>query len=418
MERRHFLGTLGAAAVAPSFVTADEAPTKTPEENGSLFRSPCVLQNPKEDSITVAWCVNGPATGWVEWGLAADKLDQKADGAVFGLRPFSENTIIVRVSGLRANTRYFYRAACAKVDFKGSYDITTFEPEYTPVYSFVTPGAAGESGSFSILNDTHQNVEVLKKLTAKIADLNAAYTIWNGDLTNNIESREQIVKYIMAPCQAANAMEKPLLLSRGNHDHRGRLARVLPEYLTPWEQEKFAFRGLGYSYVVRQGDLAILGMDTGEDKPDFRREWAGLASFEPYIAQQGAWLAEVMESESVKTAKFVVLTCHIPLFDDRPIANPGTLETGYSSWKKIAWDAWGPTLQKHGVQLVVAAHVHRHRVDPATSDRCWTQITGGGCSPTQTPTVIHGAIANGKLVVEVHDVFGGTVLARLEWNPR
>ncbi|MCR5162502.1 MAG: hypothetical protein K6C40_00635, partial [Thermoguttaceae bacterium] len=120
---------------------------------------------------------------------------------------------------------------------------------------------------------------------------------------------------------------------------------------------------------------------------------------------------------AVKTAKFVVAFCHIPLFDDSPKANPGTLATGFSSWKKLGADFWGPSLQKAGVQLVVAAHVHRHRVDPATEDRCWAQVTGGG-PQIDGATVISGRVENDRLKLEVFMAKTGEKVTEMEFEPR
>ena len=38
---------------------------------------------------------------------------------------------------------------------------------------------------------------------------------------------------------------------------------------------------LGRCFTLRHGPLAIVGLDTGEDKPDRHPAWAGLANFEP-----------------------------------------------------------------------------------------------------------------------------------------
>lgn len=418
-NRRHFIHSTGIIG-ASAFILGTEG--RTEEESAppldTLFDSWCVLQNPTEHSISVTWTVNAPATGWVEWGKSSEKLDQKADGACFGLRPYDDHVITIPIGGLEPNTTYYYRAACAKVDFLHAYDVKTHEPEFSPVYSFTTPGKNTSGGSFAVMNDTHQHLETLQRATAKLRDLQADYTLWNGDLLNDIYDAKQVSRFIMKPADAPFAVEKPLLLVRGNHDHRGPWARNLPRYLTPWKHENTPYSDLGYNYVVRHGDLALIGLDTGEDKPDFRQEWAGLASFEPYIARQGEWLAEVMETDTVQSAPFIVVFCHIPLFDARPNANPGTLETGYSFWKKLAADFWGPTLQKQGVQLVVAAHVHAHRVDPPAENRCWTQITGGGPGAQQHATLIHGSVQNGLLKIDVHDLFQKEIVTSLEIPPR
>ena len=423
-NRRHFLGTTSAlpfvaAAAGSTATTTATADDKAGFKPDSAFDSYPLLQNPTEKSINVVWSVKTLVNGWVEWGTEKEKLDQKAVGAVYGLRPLDDRVIAIRIDGLKPNTTYYYRAVVRRIDYSGgAYRVKQGAVEASDVYSFTTPGAGAGHASFAVINDTHQAVDTLRAHMKKLAELKADYTVLNGDLTNNFESMDVFTPIVMRPADAPFATERPVLLGRGNHDHRGRWARELPKYLTPWEQPKFKYRGLGYSGWVRQGDLAMILMDTGEDKADFRQEWAGMASFEPYVELQGKWLADIMEKPEIKTAPFIVLFCHIPLFDDSPNADPGTLETGFSSWKKLAADHWGPTMQKYGVQLAVCAHIHHYTYKPATADRCWAQITGGGPNPKSKPTVIHGAVENGVLKISVYNSLENTLLDTYEFKPR
>lgn len=419
--RRSFLAATSVSALAaPAFLRSASADEEASADAApeSLFASPVVLQNPTETSMQAVWTVAAECTGWVEYGTSPDKLDQVSHGPIFGLRPFSDRVISIPMTGLKANTTYYYRAATHAIAFKGAYNVKPDgEPEYTEVKSFTTPGPDAKTASFCVINDTHQAQDTMAAEFALISKIKPDYTLWNGDSVNSVEGHETLQNCVMFPAKTAIADDHPLLFCRGNHDTRGIWSRNYPQYFTPWKQSDPEFAGLGYSFVVRHGDLAIIGLDTGEDKPDYRDEWGTLAEFEPYIAKQGEWLAKAIESEAVKTAKFVVAFCHIPLFDDSPKANPGTLATGFSSWKKLGADFWGPSLQKAGVQLVVAAHVHHHRVDPATEDRCWAQVTGGG-PQINGATVISGRVENDRLKLEVFMAKTGEKVTEMEFEPR
>ena len=77
----------------------------------------------------------------------------------------------------------------------------------------------------------------------------------------------------------------------------------------------------------------------------------------------------------------------------------------------------------NGVQLVIAAHQHRYRFDPATADRPWAQIVGGGpemtpTAPDRFPTVIEGKVAAGELKITVHNIKTGSVQAECAFKPR
>ena len=230
-------------------------------------------------------------------------------------------------------------------------------------------------------------------------------------------------------------MEKPLLFVPGNHDFRGEWSRNLPLCLATWdytppEPEQIAqfIRTLidpsmqpelsrGRNFVVRNGPLALIGLDTGEDKPDNRSEWAGLANFEPYRERQRDWLERVLKSPTVALAPFVVAFCHIPIFDSNPNANGGNLPTGYASYQKQAGDLWGPLLMQHGVQVVIAAHTHRHRYDAPMENRTWAQIVGGGPS-LDGATVIRGKAEGDKLEIVVNLANQNTELGRWTFVPR
>ena len=68
------------------------------------------------------------------------------------------------------------------------------------------------------------------------------------------------------------------------------------------------------------------------------------------------------------------------------------------------------------MQLVVCAHKHRYRFDPATAERPWAQIVGGGCEMPKDiayrfPTVIEGTVEGGRLKIVVHNIKTGSVQA-------
>jgi len=416
-NRRHFLGALGTAFAAPALL-AQETPATEP----TLIDSPPSLQCPTRNAITVVWAVGQPAAGFVQFGTDKDNLDQAAYGDVFGQKAYHRRFLQIRIEGLQPNTRYYYRTVTRAFRFVNAYNFVQGEPVYGEVYSFQTPGENKAIGTFSVINDTHNNQPLIKAVGDRLRSLQSDYTVWNGDLFNGVDSEQTAIDATLRHGGVGFSMEKPLLFVPGNHDYRGEWARNLPLCLATWDynppepiQLAQWSRPLvdptgqpelsqGRNFVVRNGPLALIGLDTGEDKPDNRSEWAGLARFEPYRVRQHAWLERVLQSETVASAPFVLAFCHIPLFDSRPNANGGDLPTGYASFQRQAGDLWGPLLTQYGVQAVIAAHTHRVRYDQPTEDRTWAQIIGGTSSLDRGDvTVIHGKAEGGKLeiVVEV-----------------
>jgi hypothetical protein len=175
---------------------------------------------------------------------------------------------------------------------------------------------------------------------------------------------------------------------------------------------------LDRNFAFRMGDVALIGLDTGEDKPDHHPANGGFSRFTQYREAQAVWLKDQFARPEIAHAPYVVAFVHIPLFDSNPNANPGTLLEDYAAWQKECAELWGPTLAQNGVQLVMAGHTHRYRFDPATSDRPWAQIVGGGRGNKTFQTLIEGKVAGGELVVRVHNTDTDALVAEHRFKPR
>lgn len=419
--RRQFIGLMGATGLSLPFalsVNESSAQEKAAEEK-PFVDSPPVLQCPNDNAMTVVWAVNGSASGHVEFGTEKDKLDQVAYGDAFGLKPYQDRFLHIRIDGLKPNTRYYYRTAtCSmKVHRYNKYDRGPWI--YSDVFSFETPGADAKSASFCSINDTHNKVPVLKLLMDRLAEIGSDYTVWTGDLVDEYPNAEMAVKTILRPADTVYAAERPLLLVPGNHDFRGAWARNLPLAAPTWPIENTQDSRLGRNFVVRKGPLALIGLDTGEDKPDEHPEFGGLNFFGPYRVAQRNWLDRALKSPAVSTAPFVVAFCHIPLFDDSPNANGGDVMVRWATFQRQAADLWGPLLNQHGVQLLVNGHMHRFRYDKPQGERTWGQIVGGGCDAKNGPvTIIRGKAEGDSMEVVIEELVKGKELGRWTFAKR
>jgi hypothetical protein len=429
MHRRSFLkgsvfATL-AAAQARSF--AADAPKPSEKQTGPvkppLVSTPPTLQIPAPTSMGVAWGVSSKATGFVDVGRKPDLSDaRRVFAGDAGLKSLDDAALSVRLTNLNPDSTYYYRTGTLPIDFQGAYKIFPGEPVLSETASFRTAGPKAPS-SFAVINDTHENHEAFALLAAKIDALNPAVTVWNGDLCNYLEQMPKMVQSLLNPGKSRFAVSRPFLFTPGNHDYRGVLARELPRLLMTREpaERDSAYWTLSRNYAVRQGDLALIGLDTGEDKPDARSEWGQLAQFAPYRELQTQWLAEALERPDIKAAPFIVAFCHIPLFDDAPGANPGDLAEGYASWQRQCHDLWSPLFEKHGVQLVVTAHQHKYRYHAPVAGRSWAQvIAGSGCDlkPGRELTVLEGKVADNRLKLIAHDLTSASVLGEYAFKPR
>jgi len=429
MHRRSFLKGSALAALAAARSSAFAAETPAPSEKEAAAGRPLVtttptLQIPAPTSMGVAWGVGAKATGFVDVGSKADLSDARrvfaGDG---GLKALDDAALSVRLTELAPDSVYYYRTGTLPIDFQGAYKIFPGAPVLSEIYSFRTMGPSA-SASFAVINDTHENDKAFAQLAEKIEALKPAVTVWNGDLCNWLDQMPKMVQSLLNPGRCKFAVSRPFLFVPGNHDYRGALARELPRLLMtrePSERESNYWK-LGRNFAVRQGEIALIGLDTGEDKPDNRSEWGALAQFTPYRELQARWLADALEGPEIKAAPFVVAFCHIPLVDDAPGANPGDLAEGYASWQRSCRELWAPLFEKHGVQLVVTAHRHAFRFDAPAAGRSWAQVVGGsGCElmkPDRALTVLEGKVVDRQLKLIAHDLTSGTILGEYAFKPR
>ena len=193
MKRRTFLkssAVLAAAAGAPELVkAAGRLPEAREEISGKLIASAPVLQNFADTSIGVTFTVNALANGYVLVGEKPDLSDaRKILCGGYRLADIDERVIMVRVTGLKPATRYYYRIGADRIHYGHGYDMKILGNEEDPeIYSFKTAGAALD-GSFCVINDTHAHWNGLSKVLDKVAELSPCCVVWNGDASNSEET--------------------------------------------------------------------------------------------------------------------------------------------------------------------------------------------------------------------------------------
>lgn len=442
MNRRDFLrrtAALAAAAALPDVARASEkldAIGAAADEAGSgkLIVSAPMLQNYAETSMGIAFAVSDMANGYVRYSARPDMSDTvtvKCGG--FRVTDMNEHVMLIRLTGLKPATKYWYTIGAARISYKGGYDMTVTGTEEDPrVYSFTTAGK-GAASHFCVINDTHAHWDVIAAAMDKVAALAPSCVVWNGDATNCEEEIGSLVNIFLNPDieRKDYAAEIPYMFCSGNHDSRGLANRHLERVWMFRQPEERASRDwdLGRNFAVRMGDIAMIGLDTAEDKQDTNPIFAGLFNSAAYREAQTEWLKDALSQKEIASAPYLVAFCHIPLFDPDPKANPGDLAPAdvspdyrgnFASWQRTCANMWGPLLAKARCQLVVTAHQHRYRFDEPEGDRTWAHMVGGGPSLRGSghATVIEGKVADGKLTVTVHNLADGSVKEAHTFAPR
>ena len=442
MDRRRFLKNSVALAATTAFTEGVHAaqPTKenaknTPKDSSKLIISAPMLQNYAPTSMGVAFAVSAMANGFVRYSTKEDLSDAKTvKCGGFRVTDMNDKVMQVRLTGLREATTYYYQIGADRIQYDGGYAMKNLGQEVDPtIYSFTTAGFKARE-HFCVINDTHAHMAEFSRTIDKVEALAPSCVIWNGDATNVEESIDSQIGIFLKPDiqKKDYAARRPYLFCPGNHDNRGMANRHIERVWMYRQPEERSSRDwdLGRNFAIRMGDVALIGLDTAEDKVDTNPLFAGLFTSGPYREAQAIWLRDALEREEIASAPFIVTLCHIPLFSSDPTHNPGDVfpedkdpqySAGFAYWQRTCAQLWAPLLEKARCQVVITAHMHAYRYDEPTKDRTWGHLVGGGWdlkSESGYPTVIEGKVENGKLRIRVHNVASGQIIKELTFDPR
>jgi predicted phosphodiesterase len=414
MKRRDFLQATAAFASASLIAGtarvaqhAKPAPTAEP----FAFAAFPVLLNPTPNSVSILALPNALATGWVEYG-PTETLGQRAGGDSRGQRPLSDNLLSFRIIGLKPGERYFYRVCLKPVTYKSAYSVIPGNEIRSEICSFRTLNPAAAQVSFTIWNDTHENIPTVMKLSQNLKASPTDFLFWNGDVTNDIQLESKIIPNYLAPARQPFATTIPFTMTRGNHDVRGRDSRTLARYLTGPTGE--------YFYAFRHGPVAAIVLDTGEDKPDDQLVFGGLNDFAAYRSLQRSFLEKAIADPAFASAPFRIILMHIPLFWDADVpANwPGVwgkdtkgkiingwiCEDGYAKWHDL--------FVKARVDVIISGHTHKHAFFPGNDKHPYAQLIGGGPKPAEALSIIATATRE-RLAFTLNDLDGKMVMQQI-----
>lgn len=361
MKRRAFfrhtaLGT-AAWATASSRLPAQAAENSAPASSADpLVSSPPVVMAPRADGVEILWAVPSLSRGWVEYGLTPE-LGQRAASTPWGLVPHSNAVLRVRLEGLQPGTQYYFRCVTERQD-------ETKPVHRSPVRSFRTLTPQAATTTFAVWNDTHQHNETIRAL----ADATPAcdFLLWNGDTCNDWKSPDLFAPTVLSPADGVELTARtPLFLVRGNHDVRGPWAFRLSEYIATPHGRPF--------YSFRTGPVAVICLDTGEDKADDHPQLFGRAAFEPLRREQAAWLEQEITKPEFANAPYRIVFCHIPLrwIDE-------VKDIGFDLFSKRSRDLWHDALVRWRAQVIISGHTHQSAWLPPTEAFPYAQLVGGG----------------------------------------
>lgn len=447
MDRRDFLKTSAVAAVGLGLgldALASEQKTDSKEKGSGasagdkLIISAPMLQNYAETSIGVAFAVSAMANGYVTYGQKADLSDGRTVRCGgFRVTDMNDKVMLVRLTGLKPSTKYYYRIGADRINYVHGHQMSIVASEAGDrVYSFTTAGA-GVKSHFCVINDVHAKMDAYDVLYRKIDKLNPACVVDNGDMISTAEDIEKQISVYLAPDVSIKdyAASRPYLLCPGNHENRGLANRHLEKVWMFRQPEERSSRDwdLGRNFAIRVGDIALVGLDTAEDKVDSNPIFCGLFNSEAYREAQKLWLEDALKRPEIVSAPYLVACCHIPLYDSRGDQNPGDIHpadkdprytTDFAHWQRACLQLWGPLLEQAGCQLVITGHQHRYRYEAPCFAHSWAEIVAGGPHMTgekskdEFPTLVDVKVAGDCLKVQVFNMVDNKKMAEYKYKPK
>ena len=319
-----------------------------------------------QDGVTVVWTTNRPALSWVE-ASPADSLapappQPRHYQTVAGRKLAGRTLHAVRVRGLQPGTDYRYRIFSQEVQSWPDVNNVTYgktvgaDASRRRAYGFRTFPAAGSGCSFLVLNDIHGKADVLTRLCKRVDFSELGFVAFNGDMSSSVESGEQLFKDYLDASAALFAAGTPILFTRGNHETRGVFADSLGDY--------FPGRDGRFYGIYRYGDVCILLLDCGEDKPDDFWVYAGLTDFDGYRTEQAAWFGKLIRSKAYKSAKWRIVMNHFPPLSHMEGDNPER-----HGIQDIT-DKFLPLYNQAKIDLMISGHTHAYEfMSPDKYDR-------------------------------------------------
>lgn len=387
MKRRSFLtGSMAGGVGAVAF----GAPEPAVAEPKTLMLTPAVVMAPRTDGVEVIWVVSRLCRGWVECRTAGGSVEKFATDD-FGFVPQGDHVMRVRIDGLKPGAAYELRVVVESGDGGKSREETAWK-------SLRTLDPAAKESHFVMWNDTHENHETIRRLHA--ATPPADFLLWNGDTCNNWDKEEWLAPTLLSPAGEDITAGRPLFLTWGNHDVRGKWAFKMKDLVAMPQGRPF--------YAFRNGPVAFICLHTGEDKPDDHPSFGGRVAFEPLRREQAAWLKEVTALPEIKNAPYKVVFCHIPL---RWIKEPGSVaydKGGYDGFARSSRDLWHDALVAWGAQVIISGHTHQDAWLPANETFPYAQMVSGGPKP-EAARWIEGRADDKELRLVMRDLDGKVV---------
>ena len=352
------------------------------------------LQELTTDGVSFIFTTSLPAFSCIELQKQGETQSKIYRHTEYGLHDAYNTFHSIRAKDLEPGTTYKYRILTKEIREFNPYKIVFGDSITSQWYSFQTTDPKSKGGSLFIVSDTHNDAKKLETLLDLCDYRTCDVFLYAGDLMNYMENDETPFAAFIDTSVSLFATSIPFEMVRGNHETRGKLARTYPKLFPKTTNKIYASRLVG--------DIMIVMLDCGEDKPDAAPVYAGLNDFDNYRAEQTEWLKELVKTKEFKKARYRIVISHFPMVT--------SLDKGRDTDHGISDLAAKmlPVLNKANIDLMVSGHTHRYDFFKAgTGGNDFPIIVGSN----QTATRVD--IQDGKIKAKVIDKNGKVLLDTL-----
>lgn len=385
INRRKFisaLGSLGLAGLCP-VPTRGAAPLSAPRwPDSPVMKTAPYLQSPLPNQITVRWLTHVPCYSWVDYGPTPENLNKKAIAVSDGLIQAYNTNHHITLTDLEPGRQYFYRISSKVIEEFKPYQVTYGPTLVGEPFAFQTPSLQAKRVSFLVFNDIHDRPLSFAHLMPFGGQDKKDFVFLNGDMFDYQTDEDQLVNHLLHPLSQLFSNTTPFILSRGNHETRGKYARHLGAY--------FNQPGQKYYFSFQQGPVYAIVLDSGEDKTDDAKEYYGLVDFDQYRQQQAEWLRQEVRKKAFKKAKYKVVFSHIPFYYSG--TGHGTLHCR---------EVFGPILNQAKIDVLISGHTHKYGIHPKVEGEHDYPIVIGGGPKEGTRTLIKVQADENNLALEM-----------------
>ncbi len=355
------------------------------------------IQAVTDKTITVVWATDKTAISWVEtapndkshfYGEERPKFFQTELGRKV---PTKLHRITIPNPNADGNPTFRYRAFSQEITSNKGGRTMYGRVASTRVYAYrhiyvKTLDYNQKSIDCIIMNDQHGDAATIELLNKRVNRKTTDAVLFCGDMVA-FEDAKQVSVYnkISGRCinlknQETPLHEVPCFMIRGVNESVGDIGM---NYMNHFPTST----GKPY-YTVRYGSTCFIVLDSGHDQKDK----ASGNDFGSYRKEQAQWLANALESEEVKSAKFKVALMHIP-----PIGGAAPVSKELNA-------LFVPLLEAAGIDLMISGYTHKSQFYKAGAKAAFPILVNGNTS------LLNLRATQSRMDVVVED-FGGAEIA-------